>query len=55
MEVYNRIDLLERGMTDLVELKRVRDTLKEELKIVREKVQNSRSRMKNLKNSSQVF
>jgi hypothetical protein len=41
-EVYNRINLLERGMADLekkiVELKGVKDTLKEESKIIREKV-----------------
>jgi hypothetical protein len=41
-EVYNRINLLERGMADLekkiVELKGVKDTLKEESKIMREKV-----------------
>jgi hypothetical protein len=41
-EVYNRINLLERGMADLekkiVEFKGVKDTLKEESKIIREKV-----------------
>jgi hypothetical protein len=41
-EVYNPINLLERGMADLekkiVELKGVKDTLKEESKIMREKV-----------------
>jgi hypothetical protein len=41
-EVYNRINLLERGMADLekkiVELKGAKDTLKEESKIIREKV-----------------
>jgi hypothetical protein len=41
-EVYNRINLLEKGMADLekkiVELKGVKDTLKEESKIIREKV-----------------
>jgi hypothetical protein len=58
VETYNHIDFLKRWITDLekevIELKRAR-TLREELKIVREKVQNSRARMESLKNSSQAF
>jgi hypothetical protein len=39
---------------EVIELKRAR-TLREQLKIVREKVQNSRARIESLKNSSQAF
>lgn len=58
-ETYNHIDFLERGMTDLkknmAKLKRVRETLRDELGITRKEVQNSCTHMENLKNSSQVF
>jgi hypothetical protein len=39
---------------EVIELKRAR-TLREQLKIVREKVQNSRARIESLKNSSKAF
>jgi hypothetical protein len=39
---------------EVIELKRAR-TLREQLKIVWEKVQNSRARIESLKNSSQAF
>ncbi|KAL9378144.1 hypothetical protein Peur_029479 [Populus x canadensis] len=59
VEAYNYIDLLEKGMANLekklAKLKGARDTLKEEPKIAREDVQNSRARMENLKNSSQAL
>jgi hypothetical protein len=58
VETYYHIDLLKRWMTDMekevIELKRARN-LRDQLKIVREKVQNSRARMESLKNSSQAF
>jgi hypothetical protein len=40
---------------EVVELKGTRKTLNEELMIGREEVQNSRTRMENLKNYSQAF
>jgi len=58
-ETYNHINFLERGMIDLkkkvAKLKRVRETLREELGITRKEVQNSCTHMENLKKSSQVF
>jgi predicted nucleic acid-binding Zn-ribbon protein len=40
---------------EVVELKGASDTLWEKLKIAREEVRNSPTRMENLKNSSQAF
>jgi len=40
---------------EIDELKGAGETLREGLKLAREEVQNSRARMKDLKNSSQAF
>lgn len=55
-KIYNLIDFLERGMTGLkkevAELKGAKETLREELGIIRNEVQNSCTHIENLKNSS---
>ena len=55
-EAYSRINLLKKGVNDLVkkrgEFRAARDILKEELKIAWEEVYKSHAEIENLKNSS---